>query len=84
MTSHKGDEGWSNLCFLLVFVFVNPRNIIIQGVYKSIKFQKHSWQDILASLSQEQHQHFPIHSMTFLREGWKEDQIFRYSSFDLE
>ena len=29
-TSHKGDEGWSNLGLLLIFVFVKSRNITIQ------------------------------------------------------
>ena len=41
MTSHKGDEGLSNLWLLLIFVFVNSRNITIQGIYKSIKSQKY-------------------------------------------
>ena len=41
MTSHKGDESWSNLWLLVTFVFVNSRNITIQGTNKSIKFQKY-------------------------------------------
>ena len=37
----KVDEGWSSLWLLLVFVFVNSRNTSIQGIYKSITFQKY-------------------------------------------
>ena len=29
-TSHKGGEGWGNLRLLLIFVFVNSRNLTIQ------------------------------------------------------
>ena len=28
----------SNLCLLPIFVLINPRNIIIQGIYKNNKF----------------------------------------------
>ena len=28
----------SNLCLLLAFVLINPRNITIQGIYNSRKF----------------------------------------------
>ena len=45
--SPKKGRGWknsggillreSNLCLLLIFVFINPRNITIQGIYKSNK-----------------------------------------------
>ena len=27
-----------NLCLMLIFVFINPRNITIQGIYNSSKF----------------------------------------------
>ena len=40
MTNHKEDEGWSNVGFLSIFVFVNSKDITIQGIYNSMKFQK--------------------------------------------
>ena len=49
MKIHKGNKGWSNLWLLLIFVFANTRNITIQGVYKSIKFQKYIY-DVMALL----------------------------------
>ena len=40
MANHKGQEDWTKLQLMLIFVFVNSRNITIQGIYKSIKFEK--------------------------------------------
>ena len=36
MASPKEDGAWINLGFLLIFVFVNSRNITIQGIYNCI------------------------------------------------
>ena len=40
MPSHKGDEGWIDLWLLLIFVFVNPKNITIQGIYNQYQISE--------------------------------------------
>lgn len=46
---------------VLIFVFVNPRNIIIQGIYKGNKFQQYI-------LVKNRHQDFPGYSIIFEEE----------------
>ena len=80
MTIHKGDEGWSNLWLLLLFVFVNSSSITIQGIYNNIKFQKYILVRALLVCLRNNYQDFPEYSITW-RGGLKDVQIFRYSKF---
>ena len=80
MASHKGDEGWSNLWLLLLFVFANSSSITIQGIYNNIKFQKYILVRTLLLCLRNNYQDFTEYSITW-RGGWKGVQIFSYSKF---
>ena len=50
---------WSNLGLLFIFAFLNSRKITIQGVYKSIKFQKYIFVRALLVCFRNRRQGFP-------------------------
>ena len=59
MASPKEDGAWINLGFLLIFVFVNSRNITIQVIYNCTKFHKYILVKSLLVCFRNRHQDFP-------------------------